>query len=80
MSSWVVAGMGRILLQHLRLSKSGRARVNVPLALPVSRGVERFHLHCGFVVSGQVALDEVAVSGQRRDLYYGFLLGHPELR
>jgi hypothetical protein len=32
------------------------------------------------VVSGQVALDEVAVSGQRRDLYYGFLLGHPELR
>jgi hypothetical protein len=31
------------------------------------------------VLSGEVALDKVAVPGQRPDLFSGFLLGHPEL-
>ena len=44
------------------------------------RSVERLHFHRGFVLSGEVALDEVAVPGQRRDLFDGFLLGQPELR
>ncbi len=44
------------------------------------RSVERLHLGRGFVVSGEVALDEVAVPGQRPDLFDGFLLGDPKLR
>jgi len=46
----------------------------------VRRSVERLHLGRGFVVSGKVALDEVAVPGQRPDLLDGFLLGDPKLR
>jgi hypothetical protein len=49
------------------------------LLLPMRCSVERLHLHRGFVVSGHVAIDEVAVTRQRPDLFDGFLLGHSEL-
>jgi hypothetical protein len=46
----------------------------------VRRSVERLHLGRGFVLSGEVALDEVAVTGQRPNLFDGFLLGDSVLR
>jgi hypothetical protein len=46
----------------------------------MSRSVERLHLGRGFVLSGEVALDEVAVTGQRPNLFDGFLLGDSVLR
>ena len=49
------------------------------LLLPMRCSVERLHLHRGFVVSGHVAIGEVAVTRQRPDLFDGFLLGHSEL-
>ena len=44
------------------------------------RSMERLHLGRGFVLSGEVALDEVAVTGQRPNLFDGFLLGDSVLR
>jgi hypothetical protein len=46
----------------------------------IYRGVKVLNLGRGFEITGKVALDEIAASGQRPGMLDGFLPSHPELR
>ena len=70
----VELGFRLILAVRARSMIAGRAIV---LCLPMRRSVERLHLGRGFVLSGEVALDEVAVPYGDRSPPFGLLLAPP---